>query len=563
MSNKYGQNFGSTKITPQSQPIPGSSQIKNSAGGYSFGVSDEILLDRFLILGTEGGSYYASEREMTYKVGDAARRLIAKDGQYVVNRVVEISLAGRAPKNDPAILILAACATEGDQRTKEAAYQAVNQVCRIGTHIFQFAQFMTELKGGSAGWGKGLQRAIARWYNDKADNDLGYQVIKYQNRAGWTHADLLQQAHVIPASDAHDAIFGWARADRNAARVEHRKDDPEFVDPAEKRYRHGVKGDASMLPAIFEAHRKMQEATTAKQAIKVLADHPSFPWEGIPSELLGKAEVWEALAPNLPMTATLRNLARMTASGALATGNDVAKAIVKKLGDEEAIRKAKVHPIGVLTAMMTYKQGHGMRGDLRWTPVTKVIDALDEAFYLAFGNIVPTEKRWVLGLDISGSMTMGTIAGVPGLTPMIAAAAMSMVTARTERNYEMMAFCHEFRPIDISPRQRLDDVYNKMYEMSKQMGGTDCSLPMIWAQQNKVEADVFVTYTDNETWAGTIHPTQALEQYRQVMGIPAKMIVVGMVANSFSVADPKDPWQLDVVGFDMATPNLINEFARM
>jgi 60 kDa SS-A/Ro ribonucleoprotein len=522
-----------------------------------------MLLDRFLIIGTEGGSYYANEREMTYKIGDAVRRLISTNGEYVVNRVVEISVAGRAPKNDPAIIVLAACAVEGDQPTRQAAYQAVKSVCRIGTHIFQFAQFMTELKGGSAGWGRGLQRAISEWYNGKPDNDLGYQVIKYQNRAGWTHADLLQQAHVKPIDEAHDAIFAWVRNEKNAVRAENHKDNPDFVDPATSRYRSGVRGDTESLPQIFEAHEMMQAATTAKQVIKVLTDHPYFPWEGIPSEMLGKAEVWEALAPNLPITAMLRNLARMTASGAMAVGNDVTKAVIAKLGDGDVIRKGRVHPIGVLTAMMTYKSGHGMRGDLSWTPITKVIDALDEAFYTSFGNIVPTGKRWVLGLDISGSMWGGTVAGVPGLTPAIATGAMAMITARTEKDHEMMAFCHEFVPVDISPKQRLDDVVNKMQELSRKMGGTDCALPMIWAKQNKVEADVFVTYTDSETWAGAIHPTQALKQYRQAMGIQSKSVVVGMVANAFTVADPSDPYQLDVIGFDTATPNLMSEFATM
>jgi 60 kDa SS-A/Ro ribonucleoprotein len=40
------------------------------------------------------------------------------------------------------------------------------------------------------------------------------------------------------------------------------------------------------------------------------------------------------------------------------------------------------------------------------------------------------------------------------------------------------------------------------------------------------------------------------------------MLAVGMVANAFSVADPNEPGQLDVVGFDTATPQLISDFVR-
>ena len=45
----------------QRQPLD-ERQIENSAGGYAYPVSIWTNLDRFLILGTEGGSYYAAEQ---------------------------------------------------------------------------------------------------------------------------------------------------------------------------------------------------------------------------------------------------------------------------------------------------------------------------------------------------------------------------------------------------------------------------------------------------------------------------------------------------------------------
>ena len=49
---------------------------------------------------------------------------------------------------------------------------------------------------------------------------------------------------------------------------------------------------------------------------------------------------------------------------------------------------------------------------------------------------------------------------------------------------------------------------------------------MIWAQKHRVDVDTFVIYTDNETWAGGVHPSQALRAYRDARGIPAKLVVV-------------------------------------
>ena len=94
------------------------------------------------------------------------------------------------------------------------------------------------------------------------------------------------------------------------------------------------------------------------------------------------------------------------------------------------------------------------------------------------------------------------------------------------------------------------------------MGGTDCALPMIWATQQKADVDTFVVYTDNETWAGSVHPAQALRAYREASGNAAKLVVVGMTSNGFTIADPNDAGMLDVVGFDTATPPVISDFAR-
>ena len=113
----------------------------------------------------------------------------------------------------------------------------------------------------------------------------------------------------------------------------------------------------------------------------------------------------------------------------------------------------------------------------------------------------------------------------------------------------------------ISPRQRLDDVVK--YLGSLGFGGTDCSLPMVYATENKLDVDAFCVYTDNETWAGNIHPSQALKNFRSTMNKPdAKQIVVGMTATNFTIADPSDPRTLDVVGFDTNTPAAISEFIK-
>lgn len=144
---------------------------------------------------------------------------------------------------------------------------------------------------------------------------------------------------------------------------------------------------------------------------------------------------------------------------------------------------------------------------------------------------------------------------------------MSLVTLRTEPSVHTLAFSHQLVPLKLSARQRLDDVVKLTDGLP--FGGTDCALPMLWALKERVPVDTFVIYTDSETWFGNVHPAEALRRYREQMGIAAKLlaklarsaIVVGMLANRFSIAGPADGGMLDVVGFDTAAPQVMRDFS--
>jgi len=235
------------------------------------------------------------------------------------------------------------------------------------------------------------------------------------------------------------------------------------------------------------------------------------------------------------------------------------KIVADRLADADYIHKSRLHPVAILMAAKVYAQGHGDKGKLKWSPVSQINDALDSAFYRAFDNVEPTGKRTLVALDVSGSMTGSMIAGT-SLSAREASAALAMVTAKVEPQYQIMAFSCGFIPLDISKCSRLSDVVAKTASLP--FDGTDCSLPMKWAMANKIGVDIFHVYTDSETYAGIPHPCQALVQYRNQYGIPAKLAVVGMVSNGFTIADPSDAGMLDVVGMSTDTPAVLADFAR-
>ena len=112
----------------------------------------------------------------------------------------------------------------------------------------------------------------------------------------------------------------------------------------------------------------------------------------------------------------------------------------------------------------------------------------------------------------------------------------------------------------ISPRMRLDDAVREVSDLP--FGATDCALPMLYALERKLKVDTFVVVTDNETWAGGIHPHEALARYRMQMGIDAKLAVMATSATRFTIADPSDAGMLDVAGFDATVPALLAAFSR-
>jgi 60 kDa SS-A/Ro ribonucleoprotein len=123
-----------------------------------------------------------------------------------------------------------------------------------------------------------------------------------------------------------------------------------------------------------------------------------------------------------------------------------------------------------------------------------------------------------------------------------------------------MGFSNTFIDLHIRKGMRLNEALKHI--TGKNFGSTDCSLPAQWALQNKVEIGGIIVMTDNETYAGSIHPFQALERYRKAMVPDLRQVVVGMTATGFTIADPKDKLSMDVVGFDASAPNVIADFIR-
>lgn len=524
---KYANNYSNPPVTTK---LPGSNQVENNTGGYVFGVTPQKRLERFLIFGTDGGSYYVTETDLTKQNVDFIINLIKTDASMVLDTVYEVSTTGRSYRNSAAIFVLALLLNHADNSTKQKAVDYAPSIARTATMVYELAEFIEKL----GGWGRAKRRAVAQWFTSKTPEDLAYQAVKYRQRNGWTLRDLMRLSHPVGV----DQRLGNFILDKGSVTA------------------FGT-GD------ILTGFEMMQKASSAKNVIEILGLYPNLPWETIPTQFLKDVEVWKVLFYNNSINgqALLRNVVRLAKIGAF---NDIKFAgdYAKKISDKAMIARTRLHPVQYLLAGLTYQRGQRDRNayasysssyNKTWSNNTKISEALNAGFYDSFANVTPSGVPIRVGVDVSGSMSWGSAIGAD-VTAAEGAALMALVTAKVEPYVEIVGFANTLRDLGISPADSFESVIRKT--KINNFGSTDPSL-LIRTASNSAEA--FLVITDNEVNSGT-HPSRELVKYRSRTGLDAKLVVMGMTATNFTIADPNDAGMMDVAGFDASAPKVVSDF---
>lgn len=539
-----------SRTLPVSQPIPDRNQVVNSTGGYVWQVNDWDRLNRFLILGTEGGTYYCQETDLLKENHGAVSKCLDLDPARTIQTIVDVSVQGRAYRNEPALLAMAIAASHKNAEARKLALDNLHKVCRIGTHLYHFTDYVTKMRG----LGRGLRTALADWFLEKTPDQLAYQAIKYQQRDGWSARDMLRICHAHAGSQEQEAVFRWIVGGMDAVNTKSRTVNRKVGAKAKP-----VVYDADLaghLPAIISA---FEEAKTAseKRLVELIVER-NLPREAVPTEKLNSLAVWEALFEKMPLTAMIRNLGKMTSIGLIKPLSKAAKTVKERLGNQEYLRKSRIHPLQVLVAAKIYAQGHGDKGKLSWTPVPAVDQALDAAFYLTFGNVEPCGKPLLIGLDVSGSMG-SSAAGATPLRACEVTAAMSLVHASVEDECHIFGFADSFRELGIRKGMTLVEATKRA--LVSNFGSTNISLLYEYALKHQLDVAGFLCMTDNEVNSGR-HPALALKQYREKFNPEARSIMMGTTATGFTCNDPTDRYGMDIVGFDTSAPRVIADFMR-
>ena len=379
----YNFFFGNkpTQNTPQSQPIPGraSEMIQGKSGGYMFQSGIWRTLRRCLLIGTGNGSYYATKWELTNDFVDVLEQAISEDPDRVAQEIAYAS-DGRSINNSAPIWALVLLSM-GESPAAKTAFQSIFlQVIRTASHFYEWMSYTKSVRG----FGKVVREAGKNWLLQGDTKALAYQLLKYQQRHGFSNRDALRLFHAKPQTEDRDLLFKWV-----------------------------VNGWDELPPA---------SPTTALNQIwwyEWLKRNPDRTHEAISKGRLthemaapvGKMDVaaWQLLFEDMPIGALLRNLGSLTEIGFLAYSKSSKKnlnRVASILNSKERLRKGRIHPIDVLKALKTYRSGGSLgKSSKTWTPVPCIIDILELALEMSFDAIEPTRKVFMHAVDISGSMS--------------------------------------------------------------------------------------------------------------------------------------------------------------
>jgi 60 kDa SS-A/Ro ribonucleoprotein len=531
--------FGNKQVqsTPQTQPIPGreAEMVKGKSSGYMFKADTWRRLRRCLLIGTANASYYATKWELTNDFVDVLEQAIKADPDRVASEIIYAS-DGRALNNSTSIWALVLLSMDESAAAKKAFQEIFPQVVRTASHFYEWMNYTKSVRG----FGKIVREAGKNWLAQGDTKTLAYQLLKYQQRHGFSNRDALRLFHVKPQTEDRDLLFKWVLNGWETL--------PD-------------RSPTASLNQIWWYEWLKRNPDRTKEAITKgrLTHEMSAP--------VGKMDrdAWQLLFEDMPIGALLRNLGSLTEIGVLAHSKENRAwkknldRVARILNSKEHLKKGRIHPIDILKALKTYKSGGSLgKSSKTWTPTPRIVDILETALELSFDAIEPTGKVFMHAVDISGSMSSYTVSSI-NLTCCEIATTMALASAKAERNYMIRGFSTQFIDLGINRSDSFSSAINKA--SNQNFGGTDASAAFSWIIKNNFYADVICLWTDCESWAGYKHPTQALAEYRQKVNPNAKAIYISLVPNNITLVDPKDPNSWDIAGFDPSTPRLIQSIA--
>ena len=450
-----------TLFATQSPPAVHLPRALNEAGAPAYALSNEGALAQLAATGCFGRTFYASAEQ---QLQDVLSYAVNVDARFVAQTAVFARERGFM-KDMPALLC--AYVASYEPRFFDEVFDRVIDSPKM---LSTFVQIVRSGVVGRKSFGSMIKKKIVAWLDARTDE----QLVRGSAGMNPSLPDIIKMVHPRPKTPSRRALYGWL---------------------LDRPY------DVAALPPLVLQYERFRVGGVHERHCVV----PDVPFQMLTSLPL-RPEHWKQIALSASWQMARMNLNTFARQGVWSDGR-VVESVAAKLSSTSEIQKARAFPYQLLAAW-------AMNGDAP-APIKR---ALEAAMEVAIDHVPVFEGRVVVCPDVSGSMqspVTGTRAGATTAVRCIDVAAL-IASAVVRKNGDALVLPFEHRVVRCDLR-RSDRVLENAARLAKiGGGGTSCSAPLAWLNEQQVRAvDVVIMVSDNESWCDTrgYRTTETMHQW--------------------------------------------------
>jgi 60 kDa SS-A/Ro ribonucleoprotein len=524
--------MASKKLFPGATPSVQSADTVNEAGGRAYAMEPKIALAQLAVTGCLSNTFYTSDKQQLESVVKVAKEC---DPAYVA----KVALYAREKgfmKDMPAFLV-AFLAVQSPSLLKEVFPRVMNN----GKMLRNFVQMIRSGVLGRKSFGTAPKRVVHQWFESKTDSFI------FRNSIGNdpSMADVLKLLRPVPKTASRSALYAY------------------LLGKETFKFEGKEMSTAEALPQEVKDYLAFKESPSA------CAVPQNVPYEMLEGIEGLTATGWAQLAQRATWSQTRQHLNTFLRHGVF---NDakLTKAVAARLSNKEEIVKAKCFPYQLMSAFMNVED----------TMPQGITLALQEAMEVATANIPKIEGTVIVCPDVSGSMgysVTGESDGFGGFAQknghkmgktsktrcIDVAALVSACILRTNKESVVIPF--EERVVSRLKLNPMDSVMTNAQKLAGVGGGgTNCSAPLAFLNENKVTPDVVIFISDYESWVDSprAHTGSAmLAEWQKIVkrNPKAKLICIDVTPTTTHQL-PDRPGILRIGGFSDTVFNVISAF---
>lgn len=416
----------------------------NKAGGPAFAYEAKHKLAQLAVTGTFGDLFYANAEPQAADMAEAAATV---DETFLAKAA--ILARGRGHMKDAPAFLLAVLSG----RDPVLFARTFPRVIDNGRMLRTFVQIMRSGAAGRTSLGSRPKRMVAAWLENASDTAILRASVGNDPSLG----DVIKMVHPKPKDERRSALLAWII---------------------------GKPAEVSLLPEAVQEFLRLKAEGQGPL--------PDLPFQMLTSVPLTQRQ-WMKIAERVGWQALRMNLNSFARHGVFAR-RSVTDALATRLADEREIARSRVLPYQLLAA-----QSH-LTADVP----ASIRLALERAMEIAMDNVPAIEGQVVVCPDVSGSMSSPVTGFRKGATTAVrmvdVAALVAASVLRKNPRAKVLPFDTAVRDVRLDPG--LPVSANARILAGFLGGGTNCAAPLERLNERRLDADLVLFVSDNQSWFG-------------------------------------------------------------